>query len=105
MGRFLCSVGDYLGSNGHTVDPEGVTIRVGEETVFADGAFRIDREKELRLSDYLKTCALNPRLTGYPQHQRCVRIGVDCGAGNARARVWGSDLSDQYVHENADYRT
>ncbi|MFP4113559.1 MAG: bifunctional glutamate N-acetyltransferase/amino-acid acetyltransferase ArgJ [Spirochaetota bacterium] len=105
VGRLLSAVGDYLGSNGRSVDPESVMIRLGDEVVFRNGAFRIDREKELRLSDYLKATALNARLTGYPQHQRCVEIAIDCGAGTAQATVWGSDLSDQYVHENADYRT
>jgi glutamate N-acetyltransferase/amino-acid N-acetyltransferase len=105
VGRLLSAVGDYLGSRGRAIDPMHVTIRVGAEPVFADGAFRIDREKELRLSDYLKSTALNPRLKGYPQHQRCVEIEIDCGAGPGRSTVWGSDLSDQYVHENADYRS
>ncbi len=105
VGRLLSAVGDYLGSAGLSVDPRLITIRVGEETVFAEGAFRIDREKEVRLSDYLKSAAMNPRVTGYPQHQRSVEIAIDCGMGRADARVWGSDLSDQYVHENADYRT
>ena len=105
VGRLLSAVGDYLGTHGRSVNPDRVHIRVGAETVFARGAFRIDREKELRLSDYLKTTALNPRLTGYPQHQRCVEVTIDCGSGPAVATVWGSDLSDQYVHENADYRS
>ena len=105
VGRLLSAVGDYLGSNGRAVDPEKVTIVVGGETVFSGGSFRLDREKEIRLSDYLKSMALNPRVTGYPQHQRCVEIAIDCGSGTARQTVWGADLSDQYVHENADYRT
>ena len=105
VGRLLSAVGDYLGSNGLRVDADRVVIRVGSEVVFAEGAFRIDREKEARLSDYLKSTSLNPRLTGYPQHQRCVEVEIDCGAGDGAASVWGSDLSDQYVHENADYRT
>ncbi len=105
VGRLLSATGDYLGSNGRAVDPGKVTIVVGGETVFAGGSFRLDREKEIRLSDYLKSTALNPRVTGYPQHQRCVEITIDCDSGTACQTVWGSDLSDQYVHENADYRT
>lgn len=105
VGRLLSAVGDYLGSHGRQIDPGRLRIVLGDEPVFADGAFRIDREKELRLSDYLKSTALNPRLTGYPQHQRCVSLQIDCGGGPGEARVWGSDLSDQYVHENADYRS
>jgi len=105
VGRILVAVGDYLGTCGESIDTDALTIELGGETVYADGAFRIDREKEARLSDYLNTTAFNPRLRGYPQHQRCTRIIVDCGAGDCQATVWGSDLSDQYVRENADYRT
>ena len=105
VGRLLSAAGDYLGRHGHPVRPEQVRIRVGDETVFENGVFRIDREKEVRLSGYLQSTALNPRLTGYPQHQRTVRVSMELGAGSGSATVWGSDLSDQYVHENADYRT
>jgi glutamate N-acetyltransferase/amino-acid N-acetyltransferase len=32
-------------------------------------------------------------------------IGVDLGAGTASSTVWTCDLSAEYVHINADYRT
>ena len=105
VGRILVAIGDYIGTSGESISTDALTIDLGGETVYRDGAFRIDREKETRLSDYLKTTAQNPRLRGYPQHQRCVRIIADCGSGDCEATVWGSDLSDQYVRENADYRT
>jgi glutamate N-acetyltransferase / amino-acid N-acetyltransferase len=105
VGRLLSSVGDFLGNLGVAVDPSEVEITLGGERVFANGAFELDREKEMRLADYLKTAALNPRVTGYPQHSRTVEISLAFGNGPGRATVWGSDLSDQYVHENADYRT
>jgi glutamate N-acetyltransferase/amino-acid N-acetyltransferase len=105
VGRILVAIGDFLGSCGSTVDTGALVINLGTETVFRDGAFRIDREKETHLSDYLKTTALNPRLRGYPQHQRCAEILIECCSGAGKATVWGSDLSDQYVRENADYRT
>ncbi len=105
VGRLVSAIGDYTGSAGIALDPNAVELSIGEERVYANGAFTISRETEVRLSDYLKMTALNPRLTGYPQHQRVVKIAVDLGAGSGVATVWGSDLSDQYVHENADYRT
>ncbi len=105
VGRLLSSLGDYLGSCGVTPDPQEVTIDVGGHRVFEAGAFTIDREKEIALSDYLKSAAVNPRLKGYPQHQRRVAIRIRCGIGEGSASVLGSDLSDEYVHENADYRS
>jgi glutamate N-acetyltransferase/amino-acid N-acetyltransferase len=105
VGRLLSALGDFLGNQGMEIDPATVEISMGAETVFSRGAFELDREKEIRLADYLKRTALNPRVTGYPQHQRTVEITISCGDAPGCATVWGSDLSDQYVHENADYRT
>jgi glutamate N-acetyltransferase/amino-acid N-acetyltransferase len=105
VGRLLSAVGDELGSRNAGTDPRTLTIRIADDTVYRDGAFTISRETEIHLSDYLKSVALNPRLNGYPQHQRVVDISIDLGAGDGTATIWGADLSDQYVHENADYRT
>ncbi|MFP4378618.1 MAG: bifunctional ornithine acetyltransferase/N-acetylglutamate synthase [Spirochaetales bacterium] len=105
VGRLLSSLGDHLGNRGVEPDPREVTIDLGGQRVFASGAFTIDREKELVLSDYLKSAAVNPRLKGYPQHQRRVAVHIACGNGPGSATVLGSDLSDEYVHENADYRS
>ncbi len=105
VGRILSALGDHAGSVGLTIEPERVRIDVGPETVYAAGAFEIDREKEIRLSEYLKSAALNPRLRGYPQHQRSVEIRIACDSGSASGEAIGADLSDQYVRENADYRT
>jgi glutamate N-acetyltransferase/amino-acid N-acetyltransferase len=105
VGRLLSSLGDHLGNRGVAPDPREVTIDLGGTRVFGQGAFAIDREKEIRLTDYLKSAALNPRLKGYPQHQRKVQIAFRCGMGSGNATVLGSDLSDEYVHENADYRS
>jgi glutamate N-acetyltransferase/amino-acid N-acetyltransferase len=42
----------------------------------------------------------------YPPHERCVEVGVDLGVpGGAAAMVLGSDLTHEYVAENADYRS
>lgn len=105
VGRIVAALGDFVGNTGVSIDPRSVSVTLGSETVFSDGVFHIDREKEVRLSEYLKHCARNPRLRGYPQHARCVDIALTCGNGPDSATVFGSDLSDQYVHENADYRS
>ena len=42
----------------------------------------------------------------YPPHERCVEVSVDLGVqGGASAMVLGSDLTHEYVAENADYRS
>ena len=44
--------------------------------------------------------------TDFPPHQKFVEIGVDFGrAGSASATVIGSDLSNEYIVVNADYRS
>ncbi len=105
VGRILSALGDYAGNAGLSIGPDKVRIEVGSESVYAAGAFEIDREKEIRLSEYLTSVALNPRLRGYPQHQRSVEIQIACENGAGEGEAIGADLSDQYVRENADYRT
>ena len=110
VGRLLSAVGDYLGtlaadSPRGTFDVEPLSITLGDARVYECGMFSIDRQKEVELSDYLKSRSLNPRIRGYPQHQQCVDIGFDFGGEGDETIVWGSDLSDQYVRENADYRS
>ncbi len=105
VGRIVGALGDHASREGIPVQVELLEIRIGGELVFARGSFRLDREKEITLSSYLSKAAMNPRVRGYPQHDLCVQISIDFGLGPAESTVWGSDLSDEYVHENADYRT
>lgn len=105
VGRIVGALGNYLSHAGIHTDLDQLEIRIAGELVFSQGCFHLDREKEITLSSYLSQAAMNPRLRGYPQHDLCVDVSVDFGAGAAESIVWGSDLSDEYVHENADYRT
>jgi glutamate N-acetyltransferase/amino-acid N-acetyltransferase len=41
----------------------------------------------------------------YPPHEGTVEITIDLGAGRDASVVLGSDLSHEYVSENADYRS
>ena len=105
VGRILGALGDCAGKHNLEFDPATVEILLGDTQVFSGGEFHLDRQKEIQLSSYLKRASMNPRVRGYPQHERNVELYVQCGQGAGSARVLGSDLSDEYVHENADYRS
>lgn len=105
VGRIVSSLGDFAGNRGVAVSREKLRISLGPHEVFADGVFHLDRDKEVALSAYLQEAAMNPRITGYPQHGECVEIHADFGLGSGAATVIGSDLSHEYIQENADYRT
>lgn len=105
VGRVLMALGDGL-SDLHLEPSLGrLTIDIGGTRVFEDGGFLLTPEKERALSESLATAAMDPEIKGYPQHEREVLVIVDFGDGNPGEVVWGSDLSYEYVRENADYRT
>jgi glutamate N-acetyltransferase/amino-acid N-acetyltransferase len=105
VGRIISAVGDYLGNAEELVDNRRVTVRMGGEEIFAGGSFRLDAEKEERLSAYLKGRALDTKRIPWPQHDRTVDIEVALDGSSAPVEVIGSDLSYDYVRENADYRS
>ncbi|TFG65309.1 MAG: bifunctional ornithine acetyltransferase/N-acetylglutamate synthase [Spirochaetales bacterium] len=105
VGRIIGALGDYAGSGGLELDRDRVVIRLGEEIIFRQGEFALDAEKEKQLAAYLKHAAFNPEIKGFPQHDRSVRITLDLNMGAFSAAVTGSDLSYEYVRENADYRS
>jgi len=78
------------GRAGVGFDLSRTRVRIGDAELFADGQVFADREP-----------AAAEHLSGSE-----VEIGVDVGAGgDGTATVWTCDLSDEYVHINADYRT
>ncbi len=105
VGRIVSAVGDYAGNNGLALDVERMRVTVGEEVVFESGAFALDREKETRLSQYLSAASTDPAARGYPRHELEVAVTISLDGGAGSAQVLGSDLSCEYVRENADYRT
>lgn len=105
VGRLVSSVGDYLGNQGLSLDRSTFRIDIGPYTVFKKGGFCIDMEKEELLFRYFKQAAQPEKKEGYPRHERNVKIFIDFGTGEAQATVLGSDLSYEYVRENADYRS
>ncbi|HWP60341.1 MAG TPA: bifunctional glutamate N-acetyltransferase/amino-acid acetyltransferase ArgJ [Candidatus Acidoferrales bacterium] len=85
-GRVIMAVGKCFDED---IDPGRVTIRFGAARVFATGS-PVDCDLEA-LRAYLG--------------QAEVVIAVDLGIGNASARVWGCDLTEGYIRENAYYTT
>ncbi|MGD0724376.1 MAG: bifunctional ornithine acetyltransferase/N-acetylglutamate synthase [Spirochaetia bacterium] len=105
VGRIISAVGDYLGNAGEAVDNRRVTVRMGGEEIFSGGCFRLDAEKEERLSAYLRGRALDTKRIPWPQHDKTVDIEVTLDGSSPSVEVIGSDLSYDYVKENADYRS
>src|SRR5262245_30702422 len=85
-GRVIMAVGKSFDPS---IDPAKVTIRFGETSVFRKGS-PVDCDLEA-LRKYL----------GRPE----VSIAVELGIGKAAARVWGCDLTEGYIKENAYYTT
>jgi glutamate N-acetyltransferase/amino-acid N-acetyltransferase len=85
-GRVIMAVGKCFDKN---IDPDRVTIRFGDTKVFELGS-PVDCDLEL-----LRAYLARPE----------VMIGIDLAIGKATARVWGCDLTEDYVKENAYYTT
>jgi glutamate N-acetyltransferase/amino-acid N-acetyltransferase len=85
-GRVIMAVGKSFDPS---IEPSKVTIRFGATNVFKKGA-PVDCDLET-LRRYL----------GQPE----VSIAVDLGIGKASSRVWGCDLTEGYIKENAYYTT
>lgn len=105
VGRILMAVGDYAGNNGISIRPQDTSISICGYVVYRNGSFDLNAEKEDLVSRALKETMLKTAELGYPAHDRCVHIGIRVGAGPGYSEVIGSDLSYEYVRENADYRT
>ncbi len=84
-GRILVAAG----RSGARIDTKTVRLGVQGETLFDQGSALPFSETELRA-----------RLAADE-----VSIEIDLGLGNWAAKAWGCDLTTDYVHINADYRT
>jgi len=85
-GRVIMAVGKTFDPS---IESGKVTIRFGDTTVFRKGS-PVDCDLEA-LRKYLGRSE--------------VIITVDLGIGEASARVWGCDLTEDYIKENAYYTT
>jgi glutamate N-acetyltransferase/amino-acid N-acetyltransferase len=85
-GRVAMAIGKC--SDDTDIDQEQVVIRFGATEVYPT---RVDDRGLTDLSDYLRGDE--------------VTIHVSLATGDAKATVWGCDLTDGYVRINADYTT
>jgi glutamate N-acetyltransferase/amino-acid N-acetyltransferase len=84
-GRILVAAG----RSGATVDATKTTVRLQDVLLFERG--RVMPFAEGDVHEKMKTDE--------------VRIDLDLGLGQGDATAWGCDLTTDYVHINADYRT
>jgi glutamate N-acetyltransferase/amino-acid N-acetyltransferase len=85
-GRVIMAIGKTFDP---AIDPAKVTVRFGKSSVFRKGS-PVECDLDA-LRQYLG--------------QSEVMIGADLGIGKARSRVWGCDLTEGYIKENAYYTT
>ena len=95
-----------------TTTAAAATSRAGAAaTARAKGAFSLDAATEDELYEHMKGASMVNPVAGeppslpYPPHERCVEIEIDLAAGKAACTVHGSDLTQEYVSINADYRS
>jgi glutamate N-acetyltransferase / amino-acid N-acetyltransferase len=115
VGRIVMAIGKHLSAHHPAVEVAGMTLRLGGQVLFENGAFRLDPTKEAALVQHLRQAELYASVpppdgvfqppVKYPPHERCVELDIDLGAGPAEATVLGADLTHEYVSENADYRS
>jgi glutamate N-acetyltransferase/amino-acid N-acetyltransferase len=115
VGRIIMAIGKHLGAHHPGVDVANLRARLGGQTIYENGAFRLDLSKEAALVDHLRQAELyasaapegtvfHPPVS-FPPHERVVDLDIELAAGPAEVTVIGADLSHEYVSENADYRS
>ena len=87
-----------LGRAGTSFDLNKVKLWIGPYEIFANGTPQ-DFDRQI-VSNFMKA-----RLAGEYLVDDLISIRLRIGVGKGSATVWGCDLSDQYVHINADYTT
>ncbi len=116
VGRLVMALGKEAGARAIPLDAARARLTLGGEVILEGGLFRLDREKERRLTAHLVAAELYPQAPAadgitfrppvdYPRHERCVEIEAVVGTGPGAAEVLGADLTHEYVTENADYRS
>jgi len=84
-GRILCAAG----YSGVSFDPNRTDIRIGSLPVCENGmGLRFDESQAKQILQ---------------QHD--IRISLDLKSGIASSTIWTCDLTKEYIHINADYRT
>ena len=119
VGRIIGGIGSFLGGPMCKLSEtevgmltKGLVLTLGGVEIFSKGQFQLDTIKERQLSDYMAAATLyNEDLPEverrYPANARTVDLDIKLSGalGNGAAVVIGSDLTQEYVEINADYRS
>ncbi len=105
VGRILQALGAACGRTGVEIARDRLTLNIGGRKVYRNGTFQLDSREETALNAYFREKELPLPSKKWPLHEERVDIELHLGSGNASASVTGSDLSEEYVKINADYRT
>eukprot|EP00934_Nitzschia_sp_Nitz4_P005805 Nitzschia sp. Nitz4//scaffold6_size259037//188375//189953//NITZ4_001100-RA/size259037-augustus-gene-0.299-mRNA-1//1//CDS//3329556971//5795//frame0 len=106
-GRLAAAIGSYIGKYMPETDVSQTSLTLGGRCIFSKGKFVLEGDAvEKELSQHMQNAAYGDS-TKFPPHQKFVEIGVDFGATGetASATILGSDLTQEYVVINADYRS
>jgi glutamate N-acetyltransferase / amino-acid N-acetyltransferase len=106
-GRLAAAIGSFMGKFKNDESVANMSLTLGGRAIFKDGKFVLEgQEVEEELSNHMEGAQYDEH-SDYPPHQKFVEIGIDFGkgTGSASAVVFGSDLTNEYVAVNADYRS
>jgi len=106
-GRLAAAIGSFMGKYMPDTDLSGMSLTLGGRCIFKNGKFVLEGDEvEKALSQHMKDAEYGDS-TVFPPHQRFVELGVDFGSvgGDVSLTILGSDLTQEYVVVNADYRS
>jgi len=84
---------------------DNMSLTLGGRTIFNNGKFVLEGDAvEKELSAHMSDAQLGEH-DDFPKHQKFVEIGIDFGGSGSNVVVIGSDLTQEYVVVNADYRS
>jgi glutamate N-acetyltransferase/amino-acid N-acetyltransferase len=116
VGRLIQAIGKQVGAQAPDTDVSALRAWIGGIEIFARGVFQLNPAKEAALVAHLRGAELYATVApgaggvfappiDFPRHEKCVEIELDVGCGTGTARIFGGDLTHEYVSENADYRS
>lgn len=106
-GRLAAAIGSFMGKFKKAESVGDVSLSLGGRCIFKNGKFVLEGDAvEKEISGHMKNAQYQDS-SDYPPHQKFVEIGVDFGegSGSGQAIVLGSDLTNEYISINADYRS
>lgn len=104
-GRLAGAVGSFMGKFKEDEDISEMNMTIGGKLIFNKGQFVLEGDDvELEMSNHMKN-AQQDEVGEFPSHQKCVEISIDFVNGAGSACCYGSDLTNEYISVNADYRS